>query len=298
LAKLAAQAPDIAQQQEKTLRGRALQELVIEQLLESEAKKAGIEVTQADLIAEMTKQLAAQTPPMTVEDYQKVVEAQGGDFEAMKGFLAQNMKYHKLLEVKAGGTINVTEADAKKYYDENPGEFQVPEQVRASHILISTEPTDPNADPNQVKAVAREKAEKLLKEVKEGADFATVAKENSGDPGSAGRGGDLGLFGRDSMVKPFEEAAFSLKPGEISDLVETQFGYHIIKVTEHHDPNTITFDKAKDQIMDNLKMTKTQDAFRGYIESLQKTAQITYPSTEAEGVRPPVVMPPADANKG
>lgn len=297
LDKLAAQAPEVAAQQAKMLQGRALQELVIERLLENEAKAAGIEISEADLVAEMTKQLAAQTPPMTVEGYKTIVEAQGGNFEAMKSFLAQNMKYHKLLEAKAGDTIKVTEADAKKYYDENPSEFQVPEQVRASHILISTKPTDPNADPNEMKAQAREKAEKLLKQVKEGADFAAVAKENSSCP-SAAQGGDLGTFGRGSMVPPFEQAAFTLKVGEISDLVETQFGYHIIKVTEHQDPNTVAFDKAKTEIMDNVKMTKTQEAFRSYIESLQKAAKITYPSGEVPGVRPPAIMPPADANKG
>jgi peptidyl-prolyl cis-trans isomerase C len=297
LDKMAAQAPELAAQQERILRGRALQELVIERLLENEAKLAGIEVTEADLVAEMTKQLAAQTPPMTVESYKAIVEAQGGDFEAMKGFLAKNMKYHKLLEAKAAGSIEVTEQDAKQYYDEHPAEFQVPEQVRASHILISTEPADPNADPNQVKAQAREKAEGLLKQVKEGADFAALAKENSACPSSA-QGGDLGLFGRESMVKPFEDVAFALKIGEISDLVETQFGYHIIKVTEHQDPNTVTFDKARADIMDNMKTTKTQEAFRTYIESLQKTAKITYPSGEMPGIRPPAGMPPADGNQG
>ena len=297
LDKMTAQAPQLAAQQERILRARALQELVIERLLENEAKQAGIEVTEADLVAEMTKQLAAQTPPMTVEGYKAIVESQGGDFEAMKGFLAKNMKYHKLLEAKAAGSIQVTDADAKQYYDEHPTEFQVPEKVQASHILISTESSDPNADPNQVKAQARAKAEELLKQIKEGADFAALAKANSNCPSSA-QGGDLGLFSRDSMVKPFADVAFALKIGEISDLVETQFGYHIIKVTGHQDPNTIAFDQAKTGIMDDMKTTKTQEAFRTYIESLQKTAKITYPSGEIPGLRPPADVPPADANQG
>ena len=121
----------------------------------------------------------------------------------------------------------------------------MPEQVRASHILISTKPIDPNADPNQAKAQAKDKAEELLKKVKDGADFAALAKENSDCPSNA-QGGDLGLFPRGQMVKPFEDAAFALKVGEISDLVETQFGYHIIKVTEHQDPNQITFREGQD----------------------------------------------------
>ena len=298
LEKLAAQAPELAAQQEKLAMKSMVNQMVIERLLEQEAKKAGIEVTEEQLVAEMTTQLAAATPPQTVEEFKQKVEAQGGNFEAMKARLAKQMKHIKLLEAKEPNDLQVTEDDAKKYYDENPDEFKIPEQVRASHILLSTEPTDSNADPNQVKAQTREKAETLLKQVKEGADFAAVAKENSACP-SAAQGGDLGMFGRDSMVKPFEEAAFGLKVGEISDVVETQFGYHIIKVTEHQDPNTVTFAEAKEKLVANLKMAKTEEAFRSYIVSLQEKAAITYPSGgDAPAMRPPVAPAPADASKG
>lgn len=284
LKKSAAQSPEYAAQQEELVMERMARQMAIEMLLDQEAKKAGIEITEEQLVAEITTQLAAATPPQTLEEFKQKIEAQGGDFATMKAHLAEQMKYLKLLEAADPNSLTVTEADAQKYYDENPDEFKVPEQVRASHILISTEATDPNADPNQVKAQAREKAEKLLKQVKEGADFATVAKENSADHYSAAQGGDLGTFGRDQMVKPFEETAFSLKVGEISDLVETQYGYHIIKVTEHHDPNTVTFAEAKDKLMAKLKMDKTGDAFGNYIQSLQKKATITYPSAETQDV--------------
>jgi peptidyl-prolyl cis-trans isomerase C len=279
LAKLAAQAPELGAQQEQRAVENMTRQMVIEQLLDQEAKQAGIEITEEQVVAEMTRELGAATPPQTVEEFKQKYEAQGGDFATFKSGLAKQMKYLKLLEAAEPNSIKVTEDDAKKYYDENPDKFKVPEQVRASHILISTELTDPNADPNQVKAQARAKAEGLLKQVKEGADFAAVAKENSACPSSA-QGGDLGKFGRDSMVKPFEEAAFSLKVGEISDLVETQFGYHIIKVTEHQDASTVAFAEAKDQLMASLKTAKMQDAFRTYIESLQNKAKITYPTSK------------------
>lgn len=299
LEKFAAQAPELAAQQEKIAMKRMVNQMVIERLLDEEAKKAGIEITEEQLVAEMTEKLAAATPPQTIEEFKQKYEAQGSDFAALKARLAKQMKYFKLLEAGDPNSIKVTEDDAKKYYDENPDEFKIPEQVRASHILLSIESTDPNADPNQVKAQAREKAETLLKQVKEGADFATVAKENSACP-SAAQGGDLGMFGRDSMVKPFEEAAFGLKVGEISDVVETQFGYHIIKVTEHQDPNTVTFVEAKDQLVANLKAAKTNEAFEKYIASLQENAAITYPSGggDTPAMRPPVAPAPADSNKG
>jgi peptidyl-prolyl cis-trans isomerase C len=170
--------------------------------------------------------------------------------------------------------------------------------VRASHILISTKPTDPNADPNQVKVQAKSKAEDLLKKAKEGADFAALAKENSSCP-SAAQGGDLGSFPRGQMVKPFEDAAFALKVGQISDLVETEFGYHIIKVTEHQDPNQIAFDKAKTNILNELTQQKKQEAARKYVDSLRQSAKITFPSSAAAPApqaSQPILAAPADAN--
>jgi len=292
LAKLAAQAPELGAQQEQRVIENMTRQMVIEHLLDQEAKKAGIEITEEQLVAEMTTQLAAANPPQTLEEFKQKIEAQGGDFNVMKGRLAKQMKYVKLLETAEPNSLKVTEDDAKKHYDEHPDEFKIPEQVQASHILISTESTDPNADPNQVKAQAREKAEKVLQQVKEGGDFAALAKENSTCP-SAAQGGDLGKFGRDQMVKPFEEAAFSLKVGEVSDLVETQFGYHIIKVTEHQDPNTVAFAEAKDDLMTNLKAAKMEQAFGEYIEALQGKATITYPSDDAPAVQPLIAPAPS-----
>lgn len=297
LNKLSAQSPQMAAQFEKQAMQLATNELVIEQLLAKEAEEAGVKVTEEQLMAEIAAQLAAEKPPLTVEEYEKMVENQGIDFKAWKEYYIRYMTCTKYLESKVGSAVTVTEADAQKYYDENPDDFKVPEQVRASHILISTRPSDPNADPNQMKAQAKAKAESLLKQVKEGADFATLAKENSADTVSAVRGGDIGPFGRGQMVPSFEEAAFALKVGEISDLVETQFGYHIIKVAEHHDPNTIPFATAKDRLMESLKRQKMQEAFGDYIEEIQQKASITYAGGEMLPMQPPAAAPEADVNE-
>jgi peptidyl-prolyl cis-trans isomerase C len=296
LAKYAAQAPQLAAQQEKVFRENITQNLITRQLLEEQAKQANIEVTPEELTAEMTTQLSNLNPPRTIEEYKKAVQEQGGDFEGIQRILTDRLKYHKLFESKFASTTKATEADAKKYYDENAKDFQVPEQVRASHILIR--PTDPNTDPNQAKAQAKAKAEDLLKKVKGGADFATVAKESSDCPSKA-QGGDLGLFTRDKMVKPFADAAFAMKVGEISDLVESPFGYHIIRVTEHHDPNQTTFEKAKTEIIGQLTEQKMQEAIDTYVKSLRQSAKIVSPSGPAvpapQATEPKTVVPAAPA---
>lgn len=298
LQKMAAQAPQFVAQQEARLMQNLMNQMVMEQLLDEQIKKAKVEVTEEELTAEMTKQLAAENPSMTMDQFKQMLAARGGDFEAVKAKLRKQMGYIKLVEAQDPNGLAVTEADAQKYYDENPDKFKTPEQVRASHILISTEATDPNADPNQVKAQAREKAEGLLKQVKDGADFAALAKENSACP-SASEGGDLGTFTRGRMVPPFEQAAFGMKVGEVSDVVETEFGFHIIKVTEHQDPNTVTFATAKDRLMHGLEMNKLQAAFDKYVASLREKAAISYPSSENAPVQiAPQPAVPADADKG
>lgn len=299
LAKLTQQSPELAAQQEKVLRQNITQDLVTEVLLDEQARLAGIEVTDEELQAEMNRQLAGQDPPMTIEQCRQSMEAQGFDFEAMKGFLARGMKYNKLVQAKFPSALAVTEEDAQKYYDENPTEFQLPERVRASHILLSTRPLDPNADPNEVKAQARQKAEELLQKAKGGADFAALAKENSQDPVSQAQGGDLGLFPRGQMVKPFEDAAFALQVGEISNLVETQFGYHIIKVTERLDPMPIPFADAKTAILEDLREKRSVETARKYVDSLRQDAKIVFPpgsGISAPEPTVPQIVTPADAN--
>ena len=125
--------------------------------------------------------------------------------------------------------MQVTDEDSKRFYNENAAKFQGDEKRRASHILIGF---GPGATP-EAKAQAKKKAEEILAEVKKNpAKFAELAKKNSQDPGSAEKGGDLGMFGRGAMVKAFEDAAYSMKPGQVSDIVQSEFGFHIIKLTE------------------------------------------------------------------
>ncbi|NOU25736.1 MAG: peptidylprolyl isomerase [Methylotenera sp.] len=159
--------------------------------------------------------------------------------------------------------IKVDDAEVKRFYDENTAKFQGSEQRRASHILIGF---GVSASAEQ-KQQAREKAEKILAEIKKNPkSFESLAVKESQDPGSAVKGGDLGSFARGAMVKPFEDAAFSLKVGEISNLVESEFGYHIIKLTEITGQSS-DFESLKPQIKGDLMFQKAQEEFAKQAEN-------------------------------
>lgn len=275
-AKTAQLPPEFADQYKKQLRQPLLEKLIIEQLMEEKVKEAGIVITEEDAIANLKNQLSQQQPSLSLEDFQARIEAQGQSFDELKQQLRKGLGYQKLLETKLVGKITVTEDDAEKYYSENQKKFEMPEQVRASHILIKPDTSDPNTDPNEAKAIAKAKAEDLLKQIKEGADFAELAKAHSDCP-SAAKGGDLDYFSRNKMVPPFEEAAFELEPGQVSDIVETQFGFHIIKVTDRREAGVTPFEQVKTRIINELIRKKQEELFKEYIQSLKDEADIVYP---------------------
>lgn len=164
-------------------------------------------------------------------------------------------------------TITVSDDEVKKFFDENSAKFQGNEQRRASHILIGF---GANATAEQ-KQAAKSKAEALLAAVKKNPNsFEELATKNSQDPGSAAKGGDLGSFGRGAMVKPFEDAAFSMKVNQVSDLVESEFGYHIIKLTEITGQSS-DFNSLKAQIKGELIFQKAQALFVEKAESFSNT---------------------------
>ena len=160
-------------------------------------------------------------------------------------------------------TVNVSDDEVKKYYDENSAKFQGNEQRRASHILIAF---GVSATPEQ-KQQAKAKAEEILAQIKKDpSKFEQLAVKNSQDPGSAVKGGDLGSFGHGAMVKPFEDAVFSMKVNEVSNLVESEFGYHIIKLTEISGQNS-DFKNLKPQIKGDLMFQKAKDEFSKQAET-------------------------------
>lgn len=158
--------------------------------------------------------------------------------------------------------------EVRQYYDEHQSEFASPEQRQASHILLVVAATAPQAEQDAVKA----RAEKLLAQVKqEPGKFADLARQNSQDPGSAVNGGDLGMFGRGMMVKPFDEAVFSLKAGEISGLVKSDFGYHIIKLTAIKVSRATPFNEVQVEIASKLRQQKAADSFAELADKFSNT---------------------------
>lgn len=289
LAKQAANLPPaFLEQQMKLLKDQALQEMIKMQLLDEQVKKANIKVTDDEVTGEITRMASLQKPPATLEEFKAKMEAYGYNYEQLKNQMQAMLGQQKLVAQKYPDEAKVTEDDAKAYYEQNKARYDVPEQVRASHILIKPDLSDPNSDPNQAKAAAKAKAEDLLKKVKEGGDFAALAKENSACP-SAARGGDLDFFRRGQMVPAFDKAAFELEVGKISDVVETQFGFHIIKVTDRKAASTTSFDQIKGTLMAELVQRKLQELAMKYVEQLKLKAKIVYPP----GKEPKPAAPPA-----
>jgi peptidyl-prolyl cis-trans isomerase C len=168
----------------------------------------------------------------------------------------------------------ITDEQVRAYYDENPVLYSTT-QIHASHILVKDE------------ATARE----ILAEVRAHPDkFADVAREKSTDTISAKKGGDLGTFGAGRMVPEFEKAAFALKPGEISDVVKTQYGYHVIMVTERKEGEPKPFDQVKEQIRATLRNRGLQDQVQGHFDQLKKDAHLEIDDAALARVNPP---PPA-----
>jgi peptidyl-prolyl cis-trans isomerase C len=199
--------------------------------------------------------------------------------------------------------INVSEEDIKKFYDDNPSKFEQPEMVRASHILLSTRDPETNKDLSEdQKTAKRKKAEELLKRARAGEDFAKLAKENSEDPGSKDKGGEY-QFSRGQMVGEFETAAFSLKTNEISDIVTTQFGYHIIKLSEKIPAKKIELTKVTPDVKEYLtqqQMQKRQQDVQDYLQKLKKESAVeilddNLKPTDTAGIEAPRIVPPAGA---
>jgi peptidyl-prolyl cis-trans isomerase D len=158
--------------------------------------------------------------------------------------------------------VNIPQADVEKEYKNNEEQYKTPEQVRASHILLKTEGKDD--------AAVKTKAEEILKQAKSGADFAELAKKNSEDEASAKNGGDLDYFGKGRMVPEFDAAVFAMEPGQISDLVKTQYGYHIIKLVDKKPATTRPYAQVQQQLHDQLAYQRAQAQAADLAQTLEK----------------------------
>ncbi len=264
---------------QKSARGKKVGDLqvaeikkeVLDMLIKSElfyqaSQKKGIKIEDSDVNQEL-ENLKKRFP--NEEEFKKALSKDNLSEDALNIQIKRNLAVQQFIEGSIVKNIKVSDKEIKAYYDEHPDFFKVPEQVKASHILIKF---DPKADESQ-KAKAHKKIVEIQQKLEKGEDFAELAKESSQCPSNA-KGGDLGYFRSGQMVKPFEETAFVLKPGEVSDIVETRFGYHIIKVFDKKPESTIKLENAKDKIEGYLKQEKVQQKVELYLEELKAKADI------------------------
>ena len=248
------------------LHRKVLDDLVTYAVLMQETKARSISVPDAEVDANLQR-IRQQFP--NEEAFTKALASRGMTLDKLRSDAHANMAINKMMEAEVASEPEATDAQVREFYDKNPDKFKQDESVRASHILIRTDPKGGDA----AKAKARAKAEGLATQAKGGADFATLARENSAD-GSAANGGDLNWIARGQTVAPFDKAAFSMQPGQISDVVETEFGFHVIKVVEKKAASTVPLEQASARIRDFLTGQHKQERAQAFIEQLKKKAKI------------------------
>ncbi len=226
---------DFYQELEKRAGRQVLEQMVLDLLIRQAAKEARLSVADKEVKDEVER-IKGNFP--SDQEYKAALAKYGMTEQDLNDQVGLNLLLKKLGEKD----VKVTEDDVKKYYEQHKEELGEPAKVRARHILVDT----------------REEAAEILKSLKGGADFAKLAQEKSKDPGSKDNGGDLGFFEKEQMVPEFAEAAFALKPGQLSDPVQTQFGFHIIKVEERIEAKPPAYADIKEKIRNDLVSSRAK----------------------------------------
>ncbi len=260
-----------------------LEEMIKEKLIEKRA--AAVKVTDEE-VTETFKKFTANLG--SEEEVKKQIAASGQTLEAIRENIRTSLRQDHWLDaevVKAGG---VSDKDAETFYKENTDKFQKPPEVRASHILVRI---PPESKPEVV--VEKQKAAQAIADrVKKGEDFAKLAKELSEDPSAKENSGDLNFFAKEQMVPEFSEAAFKMKKDEISEPVRSQFGYHVIKVTDRHDAETVALETVKPKLLAFLKGQKVETLKKEIRDKAEVKINLPAPPPEpAPAVSAPVPAP-------
>jgi len=242
--------------------------LVTTELLYQESKKARLGSFKEEVEQQFEKIKGGFA---SKEEFEKVLKDRGITKKDLREDITRGVYIDRFLEKNIYSNIIISEAEKKQEYEKSQDKFKVPEQVKASHILIRIKQDAGDKD----KSDAEKKIKDLRGKAMAGEDFAELARENSED-GSAPSGGDIGFFKKGDTVKSFEDAAFSLKKGEISDIVETQFGYHVIKVLDKTPARKLTYSEIEKEIGRFLLSQRKAEKLEKFVEGLRKTANIKY----------------------
>jgi peptidyl-prolyl cis-trans isomerase C len=254
-----------AERRDEIYRG-VLDNLVSIRVLRQEVTERKMTASDADITAHINE-LRKQFPSEAA--FQQAMAQQHVSQQKLRDDARMDLLVNRLLENEVNAKMSVKPADVSAFYEKNPDKFKQPESVHASHILVMV---PPGADA-KAKALAKARAEEALKAVRSGKDFAAVAREYSQD-GSAQRGGDLGFVMRGQTAPAFENAAFALQIGQISDVVESPFGYHVIKVTERRPGRAVPFPEAAGQIQQYLEQQQRQTLSRAFVDGLKAKRKV------------------------
>jgi peptidyl-prolyl cis-trans isomerase C len=254
------------EQRDQILRN-VLDQIVSYKLLVQESHARKVDATDAEVDSRV-QEIQGQFPNEAA--FKQMLTARQTTLEQLRSDARQDIAVQKMIDAEVAPKSAVKPEQLADFYAKNPDQFKQPERVHASHILIGV----PRGADAAAKAQARAKAEQVLKDVKAGKDFAALAKEHSQDPGSAPNGGDLGFFQQGQMVGPFNDAAFSLAPGMVSDLVETEFGFHIIKVAEKQAPRSIALEDVKPRLEQFLLERNRQEQTDAFVKGLRSKGKI------------------------
>ena len=260
------QGTQISEAQLTKIKNEVLEGLIEREVLYQESRKAGIKITEQKIGDQMA---AIRNRFPDENEFKNALSRMSLTEEEMKVQIERGLAIRELIERQITRNVEVTDEESKAFYDGNPQFFKQPEQVKASHILIKAD-----ADASEPeKAEARKKIKEVQQKLKDGGDFAALAKEYSEGPSNT-RGGDLGFFRRGQMVKPFEDAAFAMEPNQVSDIVETRFGYHLIKVYDKKPEGILAYAEVKEKLTQHLKQQKIDKEAIQYINQLKKDAKI------------------------
>jgi len=246
-----------AQETLKKLEKGVLEQMVTEKLILQEANKRKIKVDKQEIDRQIDGLVQARFPSRQAFD--EFMKKQGFTLADLQQELKSQLIADKLAkEVIAGAKAEVSDKEAEDYFQAHQDQYNVPELVKARHILVKD----------------KKQAEEILRELKSGGDFVQLAKKYTQDPGSKESGGDLGYFSRGQMVPPFEKAAFSLQIGEISSIIQTDYGYHIIKVEDHKKEQIFQFEQVREEVKKELAENKKKDAWMKFLEDLRSQGKI------------------------
>lgn len=260
-------APQQMQQVQGQMYTQIKNDLITKKLIDAAVAAANVVVEEAK-VTEALDAIKQRIPEG--QTFEALLAAQGTTEEELTGNIRNDIATRQFLETKTEGIEDATDDEVKEFYDTNPDQFKKPESVAASHILIKFD----EGDTDEQKAEKKAQLEKIRSDIiAETISFQDAAATNSHCPSKA-QGGSLGTFGKGQMVPEFEVAAFTQEIGEVGDIVETQFGYHIIQVSERTEEGVVEFDEAKEQIKTFLSRQKKQQAVSDFIQSLRDSATI------------------------